>query len=282
LACKPVVTANADRHSLVTARSPATWVTTGSFRTSPVTASPVTVVVNIACALATGNRCGHDPQCPRWFEPPARHRERPGILRKLIDKARAYYTDPASTLPSLNLANGSERQQRSERREACLAVLSVLIHYLDLVTLRVGVPQGRETFCGLTMERVAALADIGLRRAERAIADLVAAGLVGVHPIAIETAPGQFVGRAAIRTVSPALFAAFGLGRWLRHERDKASARRRKQEKKAHVAGLAKIALTVRGAVSKGHRPHAETRRAGKEQDPRAQASDGTVPRPSH
>jgi hypothetical protein len=232
-------------------------------------------MVNIACALAAGNRCGHDPQCPRWFEPPARHRERPGILRKLIDKARAYYTDPAGTLPSLNLANGSERQQRSERREACLAVLSVLIHYLDLVTLRVGVPQGRETFCGLTMERMAALADIGLRRAERAIADLVAAGLVGVYPIAIETAPGQFVGRAAIRTVNPALFAAFGLGRWLRHERDKASARRRKLARRIEVQAQAKIALAMRGAA-------ATTTRTPSKTEPPASDSGSSEPVKAH
>jgi hypothetical protein len=206
---------------------------------------------SIALAFPAGNRCGHDPHHPRWFEPPAGHRERPGILRKLMEKARAYYTDPAGTLPSLNLANGSERQQRSERRESGLAVLFVFIHYLDLVTLRIGIPQGDGAFGGLTMEKIAALAGIELRRAERAVADLVAAGLVGVHTIVVETAPGQFVGRAAIRTVSPMLFAAFGLGGWLRHEREKASARRRKQERKAAAAGLAKIALTVRGAVSK-------------------------------
>jgi hypothetical protein len=207
-------------------------------------------MASIAFAFPVGNRCGHDPHSPRWFEPPASHRERPGILRKLMEKARAYYDDPAGTLPSLNLANRSERQQRSERRESCLAVLFVLIHYLDLVTLRVGVPQGHDRFGGLTMERVAALAGIGLRRAERAIADLVAAGLIGVHPIAIETAPGQFVGRAAIRAVSPALFAVFGLGRWLRHEREKASARRRKQARKAEAQTQAKIALALQGAAA--------------------------------
>jgi hypothetical protein len=130
-------------------------------------------------------------------------------------------------------------------------VLSILIHYLDLITLRVGIPQADGTFCGLTMERIAELAGVGLRRAERAVADLVAGGLVTVHPIAIETAPGQFVGRAAIRTVNPALFAAFGLGKWLRYERERASARRRKRERKANAAGLAKIDLTIRGALHK-------------------------------
>lgn len=35
-----------------------------------------------------------------------------------------------------------------------------------------------------------------------------------------------FKGYAAIRTVSATVFALFGLGRWLPHERDKATARR--------------------------------------------------------
>jgi hypothetical protein len=60
----------------------------------------------------TGNRCGHDPARPRWFTPPQTHKPRPGILRKLIDKARAYYTDPVGTLPSLNLANRFKRSKR--------------------------------------------------------------------------------------------------------------------------------------------------------------------------
>jgi hypothetical protein len=46
-------------------------------------------MASIAFAFPVGNRCGHDPHHPRWFEPPASHRERPGILRKLMEKARA-------------------------------------------------------------------------------------------------------------------------------------------------------------------------------------------------
>jgi hypothetical protein len=29
----------------------------------------------------SGNRCGHDPEAPRWFEPPERHKPRPGHPR---------------------------------------------------------------------------------------------------------------------------------------------------------------------------------------------------------
>jgi hypothetical protein len=168
-----------------------------------------------------GNGCDHHPTCPRWFSPPESHKERPRILCKLSENIRAYYHDPERILPSLNLANGSDRRQRSERREACLQVLSCLTHYLDLVTLRVGIPGEGGSFCGISMNRIAALCGIGLRRAERAIHDLVAAGITTVHPIATASGPAEYTGYSAIRTLSESLFKAFGLSKWLRHERDK-------------------------------------------------------------
>jgi hypothetical protein len=74
----------------------------------------------------------------------------------------------------LNLANGKDSQQRSERREGCL------IHYLDLLTLRVGIPQDDGSFGGIGLEWIAELSGMGLRRVERATHDLVAAGIVVV------------------------------------------------------------------------------------------------------
>ncbi|MGJ0484377.1 MAG: hypothetical protein ACR65R_07570 [Methylomicrobium sp.] len=73
-----------------------------------------------------GNNCDHDPDNPCWFKPPKQH-TRPKIISKAITAIRRYYRDPATTIPSLNLANGSDRQQRSERREACLTVLGCLL-----------------------------------------------------------------------------------------------------------------------------------------------------------
>lgn len=123
-----------------------------------------------------GNRCGHDPANPRWFSPPPQHSQRPQVLRKLINRIRAYYSAPSGTLPTLNTANRSTRQQRTERREACLSLLGCLAHYLDLETLRVGVPQADGSVAGLTMEFLSERSGLGLRRAERAIHDLSAAG----------------------------------------------------------------------------------------------------------
>jgi len=99
----------------------------------------------------SGNRCGHAPDKPRWFVPPDNHANRPGILRRIIQGIREYYENPGATLPGLNSANESERQQRSERREACVAILGTILHYTDLVTLRVGIPQADGSMAGLTM-----------------------------------------------------------------------------------------------------------------------------------
>ncbi|MEI2806919.1 MAG: hypothetical protein V9G18_13555 [Albidovulum sp.] len=189
----------------------------------------------IRLTVGSGNRCGHDPACPRWFEPPAHHAPHPKILVKLQEAVRAYFADPA-VLPSLNAANGSARRQRSERREGCLALLGALVHYLDLVTLRVGIPQADGGFEGLTLAFLAERAGLGLRRAERACRDLRKAGLVEVFPIAQKTEDDRYKGLPAIRRLPVALFKVFGLSKWLQHERDKAAHRRRRQRRRQEAA----------------------------------------------
>ena len=209
---------------------------------APISAPPrvdcgsPSVPIRLASAvLSGGNRCGHDPACPRWFEPPAHHAPHPKILVKLQEAVRAYFADPA-VLPSLNAANGSARQQRSERREACLALLGALVHYLDLATLRVGIPQADGSFQGLTLEFLAERAGLGLRRAERACRDLRKAGLVKIYPIARKTEDDRHQGLPAIRRLPVALFKVFGLSRWLQRERDKAAKRRRRQRHRREAA----------------------------------------------
>jgi len=202
----------------------------------------------------SGNRCGHDPSSPRFFVQPEKHKDRPFILRKLAEKIRAYFDDPRLTIPSLDLANGKDRQQRSERREACLAVLGCMIHFLDLVTLRVGIP-AQSGFAGLTVPYLAELSGLGVRRTERAIGDLAKAGLITVCPLCQRKDDLTYKGYAAIRTVSAAVFALFGLGRWLPHERGKAAARLKKKRLKQEAAELAKVKLALGGLANKTGQP---------------------------
>lgn len=199
-----------------------------------------------------GNNCGHMPDTPRWFEPP-KHHTRPKIIAKAISEIRRYYNEPAATIPSLNLANGSDRQQRTERREACLSVLACLLHYLDLVTLRVGIPQNDLSFQGITMPFIAEKCGLTLRRAERAVADLVRAGLITVHPLCEKISDTVYKGYAAIRTISGKLFAIFGMGGRLRHERDRATARQNRRTRKHERKQTAKISLVMDMAANQAN-----------------------------
>ena len=200
-------------------------------------APPDRLAAALALAVA-GNRCGHDPAAPRWFEPPPQHAARPKILLQLQERVRAYFDDP-TVLPSLNAANGSPRQQRSERREACLDLLGALVHYLDLATLRVGIPQADGTVQGLSLAFLAEKAGLGRRRAERACRDLRRAGLIHVYPHTQKTGDDRYRSRPAIRGVPEALFQVFGLHKWLQHERDKAVKRRRRHRHRQDAAATA-------------------------------------------
>lgn len=193
----------------------------------------------------SGNNCGHIPEQPRWFTPPEKHANRPGILRRIIQSIRDYYAKPSDILPGLNSANESERQQRSERREACVAILGCILHYTDLVTLRVGIPQPDGSMAGLTMPFLAEKSGLGERRAERAIHDLKAAGIITVHPICQQLEDATYKGFAAIRTVCKYLFAALGLDAWLEHERRKAQERKAKRTEKKHRKDLANVQMSM-------------------------------------
>ena len=192
-----------------------------------------------------GNNCGHIPEKPRWFTPPEKHANRPGILRCIIQTIRDYYARPDEILPGLNAVNESDRQQRSERREACVAILASILHYTDLVTLRVGIPQPDGSMSGLTMPFLAGLSGLGQRRAERAIHDLKAAGIITVHPVCKKLENATYKGFGAIRTVTKHLFTAVGLSAWLEHERRKAQARKDKQTEKKRRKELANVQMAM-------------------------------------
>ena len=148
----------------------------------------------------------------------------PRVLTELMHRLGRYLDAPDEWLPSLNRANGSTRQQRTERSVACVQLLRASLKYLDLLTMRVGIPStgGMQS---LTLPFLARQAGLDQRRAERAMRDLQAAGLTSVRPRCERAQDGNYRGLAAIKYVPSALFGAFGLAKWLRHERSKAALR---------------------------------------------------------
>jgi hypothetical protein len=239
-----------------------------------------------ATALS-GNRCGHDPKNPRFPDPKnnprtARHGLSPKIIEAVIKKSRNYYNNP-ELLPSLNAANGSDRQMRSERREGCNDILEPILRYMDIRTLRVGIPQIDGTMVGLPMEsktledgtRIVGLvemAGLGLRRAERAAHDLKTAGILGVNSICNKIEEGVYQGISAIRTISAQFFTALGMELYLKHEQRKAKERWEKKTNKAERKNLANVKMAMNNLKGKPQTPTA------KEADEAVAATGGPKP----
>ncbi|WP_137910225.1 MULTISPECIES: Crp/Fnr family transcriptional regulator [unclassified Burkholderia] len=170
----------------------------------------------------------------------------PRLLRELKLRLGRYLETPQAWLPALNAANGSRRQQRSERRIACVQLVRALVKFCDVSTLRIAVP-AQSGWVDFTLPYLAEQAGLSVRRAERALRDLVTARLVKSRPqceVEVSDEGPRYRGLAAIRYVTPALFEQFGLGKWLRHERTRAHLRMqrrrdaaRKRERKVGAGG---------------------------------------------
>lgn len=174
----------------------------------------------------------------------------PWILREIKTRLGRYFHSPAAWLPQLNSANGSPRQQRSERREACVQLVRAFVKYCDLRTLRVGLP-GKEGWIDFTFDYLAEQAGLPLRRAERALRDLKRAKLVSVRRQCERLESdneSRYKGLAAITYLTPGLFERFGLGRRLRLERNRAhlrAARRANRQRKHDRKAAAQTAALV-------------------------------------
>ena len=169
---------------------------------SPSFAShPLTVAVG-------GNRCGHDPSAPRFHLlrlPDDANPARPVPILKLATKIRAYYHTPRDGRWDL-LSQGERqqrwqqrlhaggddktpssqtqhakwqrwRQQRSERREALVLVLTLMVYYTDITTLKVAIPRGND-WLGLSAPWIAHHCGLSLSRTKRALATLARSTLL--------------------------------------------------------------------------------------------------------
>lgn len=211
--------------------------------------------------LKSGNRCGHHPTRPRWFSPPPDHKPRPPILRQWIERVRQFFDRP-QTIPSLNGAHHARqrqrnpdhkaRQMRSERREACCSLLGAIAHYLDLPSLCLSVPQPDGSLLPITMAKLAEAAGLSMRRAERAMRDIIDAGLLGSHQRAELLADGTYRGHAAIRVVPTSFFGLFGLEVQLEHDRQRISEQRRqaRDQQQPTRTAAARIKVAVGAAIN--------------------------------
>ncbi|WP_321809024.1 hypothetical protein [Burkholderia sp. BCC1993] len=156
----------------------------------------------------------------------------PAILTDAIAALSGYMTAPSRFFPILNAINGSARQQRSERSAACMQMLAACLKYLDLVSMRVGVPQPNGSMLNLRVSWLAKQAGLPERRAERALHDLKAAGLIQIEQrnrrLDLDTRTWRSA--VALKAVAAEVFEALGMAKRLADERSKARLRRQRHE----------------------------------------------------
>lgn len=194
-----------------------------------------------------GNRCGHDPDHPKFminifpYGANGKHREmdntgerrRSMLQYAIIEKLHEYFNNP-KMLPMLNAVNGSDRQQRSERRESIIGFIESCIYSMDLVSLRVGYPGDDGTFVYRTMEYLAEKAGLNAKRAERALADIKACGFITVKKACKKNSDNTFTGMASTKCIAREFLAFLGFDKWLSCERNRASSRKREKDDQAH------------------------------------------------
>lgn len=178
-----------------------------------------------------GNFCGHNPLKPAFILARPANKGKgglPPIITLAMERVKDYYNHPTKLIPSLNLANGSARMQRSERREACIRLIAALLKRMDLVSLRVGIPT--ETgFMSYTVDYIAEDTGMTLKRVERALKDLKGAGIITVARRCQAQPDGTYKGLASVKAISKELFGALDLLGKLRVEREKANKRLKKK-----------------------------------------------------
>lgn len=186
-----------------------------------------------------GNGCGHDPEKPIMNLAKGMTKSQPLVLRLLAERLQDYYWKP-NKIPSLNFANGSKRQQRTERRNACYLLMVGLLKFTDITSLRVGFQKTHGFEC-VTLDFIAKHIGLPKNRVERAHKDLIAAKLISSTERYEKDEDGNYKGLAAVRCVSTRLFELFGLDWMLKKARKRASDKLKRIAKKEKTSRTAMV-----------------------------------------
>lgn len=176
--------------------------------------------------------------------------------------------------------------KRSERLEAIVLVMSVLILRTDLVSSRVGTPPTAqdEWFRGVTADYIARWTGLRLGRVTRALDDVRWAGYItSLQPCELNQETGEYTGLAAVRNITMKFWTRLRLKNKFDSARNDACQRTRKaraevRERNAKVRRArqrvaAKVARLADGAAPDTKTPQRklyETMAALREQHPKA------------
>lgn len=194
-----------------------------------------------------GNFCGHNPLKP-CLDLALPSDNRPSFLYEVGRAFRRYFDSP-DIFPTLNHAASEHRQQRSERREAVIQTLQAILEFLDIASLRVGIPTA-QGFQPLKLSVLQARTYLHPRRFERAVQALRQAGIIDIsEQYRIRNINGAYVFFPAVRRINRAFFAALGFGHRLEQERLEASKRLRKKAQREQSSLTQMMQYSLRQAA---------------------------------
>lgn len=159
---------------------------------------------------ASGNRCGHDKDSPRFFERSSEFKRPPLAIEKALQNAEFYYFQEGDFLPNVAYSRFTQRQQRSESREAVASLVKVLIGHCDLESMQAIRFYNREK-CLLSVNELAKFAGLHYKRCQRALKVLKEAGYVKLQYRAQRTSTGEIKPLIAIKRLTPRLFLDLGV-----------------------------------------------------------------------
>ena len=153
----------------------------------------------------------HEKLNPRFYERPQHHKRTYDVLHFACQHLKEYYFEPRDNwLPNLEFARDSNRQTRSERREAIAAVGQVMANYVDMATLKVAFWK-KEGSYPISVELLAQLAKLSRRRCERALADMKRAGYLEFDYRVKTLADGSLQPMVAIKRLAKLFFYHLGI-----------------------------------------------------------------------
>lgn len=212
----------------------------------------------------SGNRCGHDRKNFRAYHRPPHHKPRPSVLEQAILNVAHYYHASKKFLQKLGVLHPKNRRKRSERREAIVSVSQVILHYIELGSLKVGMNTPTTEVISLDIHFIADKAGVKPLRARRAIQDMVRAGYIKLSRQWTRKDDGSFVGLPSIREVTLEFFHDLRIDllrlasvrEWKRKKQEKAQGKRARYTLKkimatASVRSASQAVNTMASVVSK-------------------------------
>jgi hypothetical protein len=210
------------------------------------------------------NYCNHVPFEPKLFVIPTDHKPRAKVVQETDKRLQAAYGKPKASLKSLQFHDESGHQVKSQRREAAIALLQVMNYYQDDATGRIGRLKNNGSFGDHSLSKLAKYAGIKLRRAIRAMADIIKAGYIKVvRQFDNDKDTGRYKGIPSIRSFLPKFFIDldvkgsiwtkwFSQRGWANERMEKKVNKVDKKTARAAMGLITQIVNGVGGATKKG------------------------------